>query len=313
MLPGRGDRLFGYLRPVKAELKGREYELYRSVYCGLCRHLGKDYGVLSRLTLSYDCTVLAMLSLSLRQESSCVTKGRCVVNPMKKCLYCDGSADSFRMAGAVSVIMTYYKLYDTIADSGFFKRTAARFIKLFMKRSYKKAARAFPQISERVSEMLVRQQSAESSDSGIDPSAEPTALLISWLCTELAGDDEKERVVLGKFGYFLGRWIYLMDAADDLEKDIRKKQFNPFKKNMKENMDSTMLYCNDVLNMTAAQILLAYDLIGIDSFKEILDNIVRLGLSFQQRYCLFEKRCEKNHRKVKKDYYPFLSEGFRQE
>lgn len=301
--------MFGYLRPVREELKVREYELYKSVYCGLCRHLGRDYGIISRLTLSYDCTVLAMLALSLNKETCCVSKGRCVVNPMKKCLYCDGSADGFRMAGAVSVIMTYYKLYDTIADSGFFKRTAARFGKLCMKRSFRKASKAYPELSAMVNEMLIRQQAAEQSDSGIDPSAEPTAALLAWLCRGLAGDDARQQLILEKLGYYLGRWIYLMDAADDLEKDIRHKQFNPFKRSMKASMDETMLYCNEVLNMTASQVLLAYDLLDIGQYKEILDNIVLLGLSFQQKHCLFEKRCDKSCRKAKKNYYPYLSGG----
>lgn len=302
--------MFGYLRPVREELKVREYDLYQSVYCGLCRRLGKDYGLLARFTLSYDCTLLAMLSLSLKGESSCVNEGRCVFNPMKKCLFCSGSADSFQLAGAVSVIMTYDKLQDTISDSGFWKRTAARLLRLTLRRSYRKAKSAYPQLAQQAELMLQKQQQAETSDCGIDAAAAPTADFLSYICGTLAGDDEKQRFVLEKFGYFLGRWIYLIDAADDFEDDLHRQLFNPFRKHQKETPEQTMLYCNGVLNMTASQLLLAFDLLSLHGYEEILDNVIRLGLSFQQKYCLFDKKQHKKCRHKKQDLYPFLSDGF---
>ena len=99
--------MFGYLQPFKEDLRLKDFQLYKSVYCGLCRHLGKDYGVLSRVTLSYDCTVLAMLSMSLNHEKCSVTKGRCTCNPAKKCMFCNSDGESFAFAGAVSVSMSY--------------------------------------------------------------------------------------------------------------------------------------------------------------------------------------------------------------
>lgn len=304
--------MFGYIRPEKDELKIREYELYKSVYCGLCRHLGKDYGVISRLTLSYDCTVLAMLSMSLRKEKCQVHNGRCTVNPLKKCKFCDGDGESFRMAGAVSVIMTHYKLVDTVQDSGFFKRNLARLLNMFLKRSFRKAKQAFPQIEDQCRLMMERQKEAEDSDSGIDRSAHPTAEMLSFLCQSLS-EDAMQKQVLGSFGYQLGRWIYLMDAADDLEKDIKKGQFNPFRKSARETPDKMMLYCNDVLNMTVSQLILAYNLLDLTSYKEILDNIVCHGLSFEQKYHLFvkkkEKTCRKKHRRKKTDFFDYLQNG----
>ena len=302
--------MFGYLKPERDEMKIREYELYKSVYCGLCRHLGRDYGVISRLTLSYDCTVLAMLVMSLEGGNPCVKEGRCVVYPFKKCLFCDHQGKSFRIAGAVSVIMTYYKLEDSIEDSGFFGRLGAGIARLFFKRSHKKAAKAFPDIETSVQEMMDRQKEAEKSNSGVDSSADPTAKMLSSLCRGLS-DDVSTQKILESFGYYLGRWIYLMDAADDLEKDIRKDHYNPFREKLQEDMYSTMIYCNDVLNMTVSQLILAYDLLELREYKEILDNIVYNGLSFQQKYRLFDKRKEKETKKKKKqrDHYEYLSRG----
>ena len=295
--------MFGYLQPLKDELRLKDFQLYKSVYCGLCRHLGKDYGILSRMTLSYDCTVLAMLSMSLNHEKCSVTKGRCTCNPAKKCMFCDSDGESFALAGAVSVIMSYYKMKDTIQDSGFFKKTAAFFIKAVLHRNYKKAAKKYPKIDELVSDMMKHQLEAEKNDAGVDVAAEPTAKLISALCKEFSPDESQTRV-LEVFGYFVGRWIYLIDAADDLEKDMKHKNFNPFSTKVQENISDTMTYCNEVLNMTASQLVLSYELLEIDQYKEILNNIIYAGIPSMQKKCLFDK-----YEKTKTtDYYEALTQ-----
>ncbi len=300
--------MFGYLRPESSELKVREHELYKSVYCGLCKSMGKDYGIITRLTLSYDCTLLAMFAISVKGECSHVKDGRCVVNPVKKCRFCSSEGEGFHFAGAVSVIMTYYKLLDTIADSGFFKRTAARILKAMFRHSYKRAEKAYPDIAASVKAALDRQFKAENDDSRIDSAADPTASLLSELCRSLSQDEAQKRI-LGTFGYFLGRWIYIMDAADDLEKDIKHDNFNPFRKNVSDDIEQTMNYCNDVLNMTVSQLVPAYDLLELNSYKEILDNVMYYGLSFQQKHCLFDKRKRKKCKNKEKDYFAYLSNG----
>ncbi len=301
--------MFGYLQPRRDELRVREYELYKSFYCGLCKRLGKDYGLLSRLTLSYDCTVFALLAVSLHSERCHVSKGRCVVCPAKRCFFCDSEGKSLHFAGAVSVMMTYYKLEDTIRDSGFFKKCLAALLRMIFRRSYRKAVKAYPEIDTAVNAMMTAQQEAESKNSGIDQASEPTAKLVSELCTMLSPNDSQRRI-LGVFGYFIGRWIYIIDAADDLKKDIKQKAFNPFIKKYRdcgEDLNETMDYCNSVLNMTAAQILPAYDLLELHDCKEILDNVIYYGLSFQQKRCLFDKHKDKKKSKRKKDYYKALS------
>ena len=264
------------------------------------------------MTLSYDCTVLAMLSIGLRQECPSVYRGRCRVNPAKKCLFADCEGESFRLAGAVSVIMTYYKLQDTIEDSGILKKIGAGLLRVLMKRGYKKAARAYPELDKDVNTMMQRQWEVERADSGVDEAADPTARLLAGLCRRLAGENPDQQRLLESFGYYLGRWVYIMDAADDLEKDIRHGNFNPFRRNWQEDSRETMLYCNNVLNMTVSQLILAYDLLKLHAYQEILDNLVHYGLSWQQKYCLFDRKKDKKERKRQKkrqDYYSYLSRG----
>ena len=275
--------MFGYVRPLKAEMKIKDYESYKSVYCGLCRRMGKDYGILARLALSYDGTMLAMLSMSVRKESPCVTKGRCVCNPLKKCRFCDSEGESMALAGAVSVIMTYYKLQDTITDAGFVKRNLARLGKLLFGGCFRRAKKACPVIAETVSVMMAAQVQAENAESAIDRAADPTAKALSVIC-QMLSDDTQTKHILGTFGYYLGRWIYLMDAADDMEKDRRSGNFNPF---LRQHFDKTS--CNEVLNLTVSQIVLAYDLLEPGEYRNILDNIIYEGLKARQSDCLSDK------------------------
>lgn len=284
--------MFGYLRPDQNELKVKEYRLYKSAYCGLCRFLGKEYGLLARMTLSYDCTVLAMLSAALKKEQLSVKPGHCTFSPFKKCLFCECEGDSFRFAGAVSVIMTYYKLKDTIRDSGPIISLIAMIGGLLLRLNHKRAAMAFPEIEDAVHDMMVSQELAESEKSSTDAAADPTAKLISFLCMNLG--EEKDRVVLKEFGYHTGRWIYLMDAADDFEKDVRKHNFNPFESLLDSGIENAMLRCNESLNLTAAKLTEAYDLLPVEGeFKAILDNIIYRGLSLRQKTCLFDKYTKK--------------------
>ncbi len=265
--------MFGYLQPKREDLKIRDYRLYKSVYCGLCKQMKKDYGLAATLTLSYDCTMLAMVYASLNKEECIVRQGRCTFNPLKKCMFCRSKEKAFHFAGAVSVIMAYYKLSDTIDDSGWGKRLLARWGKIGLLSGMKKASAAYPAIRERVCRMYQDQQKAEQKDDGIDTAAEPTAALLSDLCTMLSNDDGQKRI-LGVFGYFLGRLIYIKDAADDIQKDIKNGNYNPFRDRYIENSDDFRQYCTEAINLTYSQLVLAYDLIELTTFQSIIDNII---------------------------------------
>lgn len=295
--------MFGYIRPQKSELLVREYEQYKGVYCALCKQLGKSYGFTARLTLSYDCTFLVMVMLALSPECPGFHTGKCVVNPLKKCTYCSGGQQSFQFASALSVVMTYHKVKDNLADSGFLGKIRSGLLLPLVSHSYKKAKKDYPQLAKIVSDAMVMQSKAEqSAQPSIDYCAEPTAQMLSQVFELLAADEEKNKRVLRQFGYFLGRWVYLVDAADDMKKDIKSNSFNPFilKLQLKltdfaENNEQTerekqaKSYCNEVLNATLSQAVAALQLMNFQHFESIINNIVHLGLPEMQKELLFEK------------------------
>lgn len=185
---------------------------------------------------------------------------------------------------------------DDIDDSKFFKKLFAYFLLKILNRSYKKACKAFASIDALIGEQMQRQKMAELDPAAsIDSCAEPSALMLSYIA-ELLSSDVKQKVILKEFGYFLGRWIYLIDAADDLEKDFKCNNFNPFIKVF--NLQNLISYSesNDkidpVLNQTLGRLISAYNLLDIHKFKNVLDNVIYYGLQETQKKVLNKEKSD---------------------
>lgn len=294
--------MFGYVRIRKAELLVRQYEDYGGVYCSLCRRLGRDYGVLSRLFLNYDCTFYSLVFLAAAQPPCpAAQKGRCVVNPLKRCVFFDERQKIFEGAAAFTVLLTYYKIRDDLADSGFWRSLPRRLALPAAALAKRKAEKRFPALGRRVRGAMESQSEVERlPQPGIDQCAEPTAGLLAefFSSEEFSGIQPESSCgrVLRQVGYYLGRWTYLMDAADDLEEDIRSGAFNPLARkfrldrvNFKENYGAVRTYANQLLNETLARLGAAADLLDMNRLGPVVRNVIFLGLPQMQRQRLFEK------------------------
>ncbi len=293
---GRKDEgMFGYVRPFKSELLVREYDQYKAAYCQLCRALKDHYGRAASFTLSYDCTFYALLMLSTREARLSLHHGRCVMNPLKRCDFLESDGEAYHKAAALSVLLTYHKLRDNLEDDSFFKSLGSRLFLPFVSRKARKAAEEYPFLAQEAQKAMDGQRQAEENAGGVDACAEPTANLLAALFRELACDS-LQGAALERFGYFLGRWVYLMDAADDLLDDLKEGAFNPFIPRLglsgkteltPQERKAADQACNQTLNATAAQMLLAFNLVELRNFGPILENVVTKGLPEIQREILF--------------------------
>ena len=270
--------MFGYIRAAKPELKVWEYEMYKSVYCTLCRDLGRSYGLLSRFTLSYDFTFLALLKLALTDGCTQIKKGRCAFNPFKKCNYCKDTA-AFDMPSATAMIMLYYKLKDNVADEKGFKKLGFACLLPLFSGAHRKAAKKYPEIEKDVSDYIEKQNFLEKSKCDeLDRIADPTANMLSRVLS-YCSDDEVQKRVLERLGYCLGRYIYILDAACDFEKDIKSGAYNVFgcennqcmSDELKERIKGQLYFCSNEAGK-------AFELLDIKKYKNILGNIIYLGL-----------------------------------
>lgn len=264
--------MFGYIRISKGELKVKEYEFYKAVYCTLCKTMGKEYTIFSRFTLSYDFTFLALLNLAMQDGCDMVERKHCVFNPLKKCIYCKDNKD-IKTPSAAAMILTYYKILDNISDEKGFKKFGYRLIKPIFKSSYKKAAKNYPEIDEIAREYITAQNKAEENvDCSLDAAADPTAVALSKLFAILSDDNSQKRV-LERLGYCMGRYIYLIDAYCDLEEDIKKKSFNPLK-----TREEPKKLITQQLYFSINEACRAFELLELKKYKNILGNILYLGL-----------------------------------
>lgn len=288
--------MFGYVRPLKPELLVREYEAYRGVYCGVCRELGKHYGILSRLALSYDSAFYAMLLLSVQGVCPGMAQQHCTMNPLKKCTFCTGAEAQLQQAAALCVLLTVSKLKDDRQDHGKGRITAALLLPLTHS-GYRKAAADYPWMEQQICEYMKKQTVAEKQpDADLDACAAPSAELLA----EIFAHSSAESRILHEVGYYLGRWVYLMDAADDMEKDARTGDFNWFVRHFGITAESTEAeftearsQANESLNLTMSRLCAAFALLDLKALASILRNVVEKGLPDMQKQLLFNKKEKK--------------------
>ena len=272
--------MFGYVKVEKGELRVREWEAYRGLYCSLCRALSKRYGLPARLILSYDMTFLLAVRLSLAQTVPHFHPGRCPFNPAKRCSYCDNGTESFDYVCAAAVLMFYYKVRDNITDSPFWKKLLFLFLLPVASLWRKKAARQFPQIEMIIAAAMQQQAQMEHENTdSIDRAAHASADALGQL---MRADVPENADAVYRFGYCVGRWVYLMDAADDLKQDIKTGSYNVFAKRF--HLQSPVLTAEqesvirETLEMTSAAAVQALESSQLTVLYPILENIVLDGM-----------------------------------
>lgn len=280
--------MFGYVKVFKPELKVREYEEYKGVYCTLCRTLGKEYGQTMRMTLSYDATFYVLLSSMVKSaKTPQFQMGRCAFNPAKKCQYQQNDEAIYRDAAALTVILSYQKLLDDKQDSGFFKKCAVHLVFPLVKAKYKKAKKAYPHFAEIAEETMRQQAEAENKKTAsTDEAAEPSARGLQYLFTEGVPEGTQKQV-LARTAYCVGRFVYLIDAYDDMKDDFKNGAYNPFLLKY-EIQEEEKLYSQAIhedilktLHLTANEAALSFNLLDGKVHRGILENILYDGLEDQ--------------------------------
>lgn len=271
--------MFGYIRPLKEELKVREYEDFKACYCALCHTLKAEYGPFSRNILNYDFTFLAMLFWheNEKPDRKCA---RCIASPLTKKTFCVTSR-ALRVCAGYSVILAWWKLRDSVADEGFFRSLRDRIASILLKRAYKKAARTYASFEKAVRTGMDALRLLESSESeSLDACADKFAAITSALASE-ADEREKQRA-LSVLLYHTGRFIYIIDACDDLEEDCKRGRFNAVARRFgvktgklsdgeKESLKTTLLHSCSLISA-------AFELLPPNPWSSILRNIIYLGM-----------------------------------
>lgn len=277
--------MFGFIRPVKDELRVREVRRFQEVYCGLCHAIRARYGRFHTLFLSYDMTFFALV-LGCTGDDGRTERRRCDASPLRSKSVCCGSA-ALDHAADISVLLNYHKLRDTVRDEHGPRRLGAELLLRLARPGYKTAASRRPGADCEISSCIDALAALEEARcDSIDRAADPTARLLAAAVPK-TGDD-RERILRQLF-YHTGRWVYLIDACADLAHDLENSAYNPVALRfgltgpdlspVRETLERT-------LERSLADICAAFDLLGAQRDAGLIENIIWLGLPTVTRQVL---------------------------
>ena len=293
--------MFGYIRTDTPELRVRENEYYRAVYCGLCRAQGKCTGLCSKFTLNYDIVFLALLRLAVDGKQVQIKRGRCMAHPFRKRAYVE-CCEPLEYSAYASAILTHGKIADDINDEKGMKKLNAQFIKPFTSHMRKKALKKYSELDEKVFSGLKRLSEIEKQNlSSVDIPADAFGdILADILSYGLDGNNAK---ILSNIGKHIGRWIYIIDAADDVDEDIKKNRFNAFARLYEGNIpDEERESIANSLKLELLSAEPAFDLIDYNELydiEEIIKNIIYRGMPQTAERVLKLKACGGREKKTK--------------
>lgn len=261
--------MFGYIVVNKPELKIKDFDIYSSFYCGLCQMLHKKYGRLGQVTLNYDLTFLAILLSGLYEPENENKMIRCFMHPVHKRAIIQDPYMEY--AADMTIVLTYLKCEDDWKDD---HKVSRHMVQKLLQKHFDKISNAYPDKVKRIVQALDDIQSCEKDNiTDLDR--------ISSLFGKVMGEivcyrDDEWHDTLYQMGDYLGRYIYIMDAYDDIEDDIKNDQYNPFKDEYKNmNFDARV---KDILELMMVYSSDAFEVLPILKYRDILRNILYSGV-----------------------------------
>lgn len=265
--------MFGYVKPLESELKVKEAEFYKSVYCGLCHTNGRRTGCASRFTLSYDLVFLALLRMGFDPDPPDITLRRCARHPCKKRpVTASGAAMDY--AASAGAVLALRNLDDKISDSRGLRRLQYRASALLFGKM-RRHVRGYGALCREVDDCLARLHKLEKEHCPLpDSAADCFGDLLSAVFSH--GLDGSAARIMKEAGRHTGRWIYFTDAADDLPSDRKSGNYNPFLCGDAPNRDRiSHAMTLELDRLSRAVSLIPFSDAGI---RSITENIIYLGM-----------------------------------
>ena len=266
--------MFGYVVLNKPEIKFKDFDLYRSFYCGLCRELKEKYGISGQISLTYDMTFVVILLSALYEPPTKKGTTRCIIHPVQKQPVRKNAATEY--GADMNVLLTYHKCRDDWDDE---KKISALGYSKILQGKNKKLSEYYPEKAEKIQRLL--RELAEMEKAGEKDIDRMSGCFGRIMEEILAWKSDVWETTLRKMGFYLGKFIYLLDAYDDVEEDVKNGNYNPFSGQYKmETFDEQV---RQLLIMMMAQTCREFEKLPIIKYTDILRNILYSGV-----WCRFE-------------------------
>ena len=257
--------MFGYVTICEPELKVKDLRKYKAYYCGLCRTLKEEYGFMGQMTLTYDMTFAVILLSSLYESIAEVEMHRCKVHPVKKQPMLRNEITSY--AAAMNVLLAYYHMEDDWQDD---RKVTSLLTKNMVQGKAKKIIEQYPRQSRVIRESLQKLSACEKEESqDIDRAAGCFGELMAEI---FVYKEDIWAKTLRKMGFYMGKFIYIMDAYEDLPEDVKKNRYNPLK--TLAQREDYELQMQQILRMMIAESTARFEqlpcLVDVDILRNIL-------------------------------------------
>ncbi len=273
--------MFGYINPDSPYLFIKDETLYKAIYCGMCKSIGKGCGNFPKTALTYDMAFMSALMHNICGCDVKIEKRRCFLHIFRRRNMAEPDDISI-LLGCVNTALAYYKLLDDKADGD--KKGLFAFM---YKRGFKRALKRHPQVAEIIKSQMEEQRELEKADCAvIDAACEPTAQMMKSLSRYVLGDNSTEHT--DALMYDIGKWVYLADALDDYDRDVKKGRYNVLRnaygcrtkeQSVKENGEEI----NFIFNSLFADMRLRLANIKFYFNHDLTDNIILRGIPLKTR------------------------------
>lgn len=281
--------MFGYININRAEMSEEDMKIYQSYYCGLCQILRKNSGIRGQMLLNYDMTFLIVLLSGLYELEDHEKEFVCAIHPGKKKLARVNEATQY--AAKMNVILAYHNLEDDWRDDRAYAKCA---ISQIIRKDYLKIVREYPRQAEALEKYMHRLIDLEQTkETNLD--------LVAGITGEMLGEifAWKEDIwaeELRCLGFYLGKFIYLMDAYEDLEKDEKGGKYNPFLDLQKENPKDYETISKLILTSMMSECSKSFERLPVLQNADIIRNILYSGVWSKYEYIQLKKKKRRKNR-----------------
>ena len=260
--------MFGYVTASWKELSKQQQERYGAVYCGICRDIRVQSSNVARLGLSYDMAFLALLLMSLYEPGEESGRNVCLMHPVKRRLWIDNQF--VRYAADMNVALSYYNCLDDWQDDG---KCSAKILADAFGKHYPAIEQRYPRQCGAIRDCISRLLELEKANCA-NPD-EPASCFGQLMAELLTFEEDMWAPILRQMGFSLGRFIYLLDAAVDYEKDKRKGKYNPY---LAMGTGKDWPRWEEYLVLTMGRCTASYEKLPLVQDKALLDNILYSGV-----------------------------------
>ena len=265
--------MFGYVTASLKELDKEAEKRYGAVYCGICRRIRLQSGNVARLGLSYDMAFLALLLMSLYEPEDTAGEKACAMHPIRKRPWIDNRFVQY--AADMNVALSYYNFLDDWEDD---RKYGARILAAQFGKHLPEIANRYPRQCGAIADCI--RQLSELEKAGCSNPDEPASCFGNLMGELLTYEEDLWAPTLRQMGFYLGRFIYLLDAALDYDKDEKKGKYNPY---LAMGTGKDWKKWEEYLVLTMARCTESFEKLPLVQDKPLLDNILYSGVWVNRR------------------------------